>query len=180
MILCSTPGRPQTNFMVLTRAQLLPGPDGILGTADDVHSYINQITPFVDQSQTYASDPSHQAFLREYMIGADGKLHSSGKLLGRSSRLSARPGSPTAHLATWADLKAKAATMLGIKLTDTDVNAVPLLATDAYGNLILGAHGLAQLVVNYIDPITHLRSKPCWKATCSLLSPPAANSPAAR
>ena len=37
--------------------------------------------------------------------------------------------------------------MLGIKLTDTDVNAVPLLATDAYGNLILGAHGLAQLVV---------------------------------
>ena len=43
----------------------------------------NQITPFVDQSQTYASDSSHQAFLREYMIGADGKLHSSGRLLSR-------------------------------------------------------------------------------------------------
>ena len=46
------PGAP-TNFMVLTRAQDLPGPDGILGTADDVHSHINQTSPFVDQSQTY-------------------------------------------------------------------------------------------------------------------------------
>ena len=69
--------------MVLTRAQDLPGPDGIIGTADDVHSHINQTSPFVDQSQTYGSDPSHQVFLREYMIGADGKLHSTGALLGR-------------------------------------------------------------------------------------------------
>ena len=53
-----------------------------LGTADDVHSHINQTSPFVDQSQTYGSDPSHQVFLREYMIGADGKLHSTGALLG--------------------------------------------------------------------------------------------------
>ena len=75
------PGAP-TNFMVLTRAQDLPGPDGIIGTADDVHSHINQTSPFVDQSQTYGSDPSHQVFLREYMIGADGKLHSTGALLG--------------------------------------------------------------------------------------------------
>ena len=75
------PATPQTNFMVLSRAQHQPGPDGVLGTADDVRSFNNQITPFVDQSQTYASDSSHQAFLREYMIGADGKLHSSGKLL---------------------------------------------------------------------------------------------------
>ena len=49
--------------------------------------------------------------------------------------------------------------MLGIKLADTDVNAVPLLATDAYGNLILGAHGLAQLVVKCIDPIGPLVRK---------------------
>ena len=74
-----------TNFMIETRAQDLPGPDGILGTADDVHQYINQDTPFVDQSQTYASDPSHQAFLRAYMIGADGKLHSTGALLPHRS-----------------------------------------------------------------------------------------------
>ena len=147
------PVTPQTNFMVLSRAQLQPGPDGVLGTADDVRSFNNQITPFVDQSQTYASDSSHQAFLREYMIGADGKLHSSGKLLGDKPLVSAT-GVTHTSLANWADLKLQAAKMLGIKLTDTDVNAVPLLATDAYGNLILGAHGLAQLVVNYIDPIS--------------------------
>ena len=52
-------------------------------------------------------------------------------------------------MATWADLKASAANFLGIKITDADVNAVPLLATDAYGNLILGANGLPQLVVNW-------------------------------
>ena len=61
----------------------------------------------------------------------------------------ARPAVTHTTLATWADLKASAANILGIKLADPDVNAVPLLATDAYGNLILGAHGLAQLVVDH-------------------------------
>ena len=49
-----------SNFMVLTRATNLPGPDGILGTADDIHQGTNQTSPFIDQSQTYASDPSHR------------------------------------------------------------------------------------------------------------------------
>ena len=44
--------------MVLTRATNLPGADGVLGTADDVHDGTNTITPFVDQSQTYSSHPS--------------------------------------------------------------------------------------------------------------------------
>ena len=139
--------------MVLTRATDLPGPDGILGTADDVHQHINQITPFVDQSQTYASDPSHQVFLREYMIGADGQLHSTGTLLGhqpavlRSGRHLGTLDDQKVTMATWGDLKANAATFLGIKITDADVNTVPLLATDAYGNFIPGPHGLPQLVV---------------------------------
>ncbi|MBI2176005.1 hypothetical protein HYU40_01475 [Candidatus Woesearchaeota archaeon] len=60
------PASPQTNFMVLTRATNQPGSDGILGTADDVHEHVNQISPFVDQSQTYASHPSNQVFLRAY------------------------------------------------------------------------------------------------------------------
>ena len=153
------PGAP-TNFMVLTRAQDLPGPDGMLGTADDVHSHINQTSPFVDQSQTYGSDPSHQVFLREYMIGADGKLHSTGALLSHHA-----PGAdgvvgtaddPKVTMATWGDLKANAATFLGIKITDADVGAVPLLATDPYGNFIRGAHGLPQLVVKFTDPTTHV------------------------
>ena len=90
-----------TNFMVLTRAQDLPGPDGIVGTADDVHSHINQTSPFVDQSQTYGSDPSHQVFLREYMIGADGKLHATGALLGHhragADGIAGHRGRPEGH-----------------------------------------------------------------------------------
>ncbi len=139
-----------SNFMVLTRATNLPGPDGIVGTADDVHQATNQTSPFVDQSQTYASDPSHQVFLREYMIGADGALHSSGALL-RHLKANGKDG-----LATWADLKANAATFLGIAITDADVGNVPLLATDAYGNFLPGEHGLPQLVVRNADGTTSL------------------------
>ena len=143
------PGAP-TNFMVLTRATNLPGPDGILGTADDIRANINQTSPFVDQSQTYASDPSHQVFLREYMIGADGKLHSTGALLGHPK------ADGTDGMATWGDLKANAAKFLGIQLTDADVGNVPLLATDAYGNFIPGANGMPQLVVRNPDGTTSL------------------------
>ena len=136
------------NFMVETRATNLAGPDKIVGTADDLRQYTNGDLPFVDQSQTYGSDPSHQAFLREYTIGADGRLHSSGGLL--------RHVTADGHdsMATWGDLKANAANFLGIKITDADVGNVPLLATDAYGNLLLGLHGLAQLVVMNPDGIT--------------------------
>ena len=51
---CSCQGSP-TNFMVLTRAIARRRPEAT-----------NQTTPFVDQSQTYTSHPSHQVFLREY------------------------------------------------------------------------------------------------------------------
>jgi len=60
------PGSP-TNFMVLTRATNIavhPGPDGTLGTTDDIHDNENTTSPFVDQNQTYTSHPSHQVFLR--------------------------------------------------------------------------------------------------------------------
>ena len=139
-----------SNFMVLTRATNLPGPDGILGTADDVHQATNQTSPFVDQSQTYASDPSHQVFLRQYMIGADGKLHSTGALLGHA-KADGKDG-----LATWADLKANAVQFLGIRLTDADIGSLPLLATDAYGNFLPGANGMPQLVVRNADGTTSL------------------------
>jgi hypothetical protein len=52
---------PQLRFMVLTRAQNQPGPDGILGddpatpqdeSADDIQNANNTDTPWVDQSQT--------------------------------------------------------------------------------------------------------------------------------
>lgn len=102
-----------TTFMVLTRATNLPGADGIIGTADDIHAAANVVTPFVDQNQTYASHPSHQVFLREYAVGSDGLLHATGNLLshisaGADGALGS--GDDVRGLATWADLKANAAT----------------------------------------------------------------------
>ena len=149
--------------MVETRAQDLPGPDGILGTADDVHQFINQDTPFVDQSQTYASDPSHQVFLREYIRGVDGQIHSTGALLGHHDagpdEIPGTADDPKVTMATWADLKANAATFLGLKITDYDVGNVPVLNVDAYGNVIRGPHGFAQFKVTFADEHDRFRRR---------------------
>ncbi|SFJ28160.1 Ca2+-binding protein, RTX toxin-related [Phyllobacterium sp. CL33Tsu] len=126
-----------TNFMVLTRATVGPGADGVMGTADDTRP-VNTTTPFVDQNQTYTSHASHQVFLRQYAMGADGKPHATGNLIEGGG---AQPGG----MATWADVKEQAK-MLGILLTDQDVGAVPLLRTDAYGNFIPNAAGFAQII----------------------------------
>ena len=136
-------------FMILTRATNLPGADGILGTADDLHQNTNTITPFVDQSQTYTSNPAHQAFLREYITGIDGKLHSTGKLLQHAAGPDNIAGNADDNtgMATWSDVKANAL-KLGIVLTDYNVGNVPLVATDAYGNLLLSANGNVQIVVS--------------------------------
>jgi Ca2+-binding RTX toxin-like protein len=138
-------------FMVLTRATnetVTAGADNVLGTADDVHTNINTTTPFVDQNQTYSSHPSHQVFLREYVVGVDGDLHATGKLLqhaeGKDNVLGT--ADDNSGMATWHDLKANAL-KLGIVLTDYNVNDVPLLATDAYGNFIAGPNGHVQVVV---------------------------------
>ena len=125
------------NFMMLTRATNKPGADGILGTADDIRDHNNQTTAWIDQNQTYTSHASHQVFLREYVLN-DGKAVSTGKLLDGP----AHKGIPT-----WADVKAQAVEMLGIKLSDHDVHNVPLLKTDAYGKFIPAANGFAQVGV---------------------------------
>src|SRR6476619_7311062 len=62
---------PNQRFMVLTRAQNQPGPDGVIGddpntpqdeSADDIQNANNTDSPWVDQSQTYTSHASHQVF----------------------------------------------------------------------------------------------------------------------
>ena len=131
-----------SNFMVLTRATNQPGPDGSLGTADDVREHVNQTTPFVDQNQTYTSHASHQVFLREYVM-VDGKPVATGHLLD----------GPNGGLATWADIKAQAREMLGINLTDADIGNVPLLATDQYGQFIRGENGFAMLIMPGNPPV---------------------------
>ena len=82
--------------MVLTRAQNQPGPDGILGTADDVQNANNTDTPWVDQSQTYTSHASHQVFLREYVAGT-GRSARTTRRRSRPASCSAacRPARPT-------------------------------------------------------------------------------------
>ncbi|RJG09214.1 heme peroxidase [Pseudomonas cavernicola] len=127
----------QTNFMVMTRATNQPGPDGQLGTADDVHEHTNTTTPFIDQNQTYTSNGSHQTFLREYALNAEGKPVATGHMLDGQN----------GGLATWADIKAQAAQVLGIQLADFDVTNVPMLAVDPYGEFIRGDNGYPQLYV---------------------------------
>jgi Ca2+-binding RTX toxin-like protein len=124
-----------TNFMVLTRATVSAGTDGILGTADDVRP-VNTTTSFVDQNQTYTSVSSHQVFLRQYEFNAAGDPVSTGKLIEGGN----------GGMATWAEVKAQAADLLGIQLLDSNVGNVPLLATDQYGKFIPGANGFPQMV----------------------------------
>src|SRR3954452_10069641 len=120
---------PGLRFMTLSRGTILQGPDGHRSTQ-------NTDTPFVDQSQTYTSHSSHQFFLREYaQVG--GLPVTTGKFLSRPDG---------DGMATWSEIKAQAATVLGIKLVDTDVNDIPLIATDPYGNFIPGPTGMPQVM----------------------------------
>ena len=76
-----------------------------LGTDDDIQEATNTDSPWVDQSQTYTSHPSHQVFLREYVARrrpAPGRP--TGKLIEGAGR---RHG----HLGR---VKAQAADLLGI------------------------------------------------------------------
>ncbi|RAI66487.1 heme peroxidase [Pseudomonas fluorescens] len=151
------PGSP-TNFMVLTRATNLPGPDGILGTADDIHEQENTTSPFVDQNQTYSSHPSHQVFLRAYELDAAGDPVATGKLitnrdLGADGVFGTADDTEIGGMATWKVVKAQAHDLLGINLTDADVFNLPLLATDAYGNFLKGPNGLPQVVMMGADGI---------------------------
>ncbi len=140
---------PSQRFMVLTRALNQPGPDGVVGddpattgvdeSADDVQDSDNTDSPWVDQSQTYTSHASHQAFLREYALVA-GRPVSTGKLLGGPA------GNEATGMATWASLKQQAADRLGLRLVDADATDVPMLATDPYGKFIPGPNGLPQYV----------------------------------
>ncbi len=132
------------NFMILTRATTSPGADGFLGdnpatvgvdeSLDDGRP-VNTTTSYVDQNQTYTSNSSHQVFIRQYVSTPDGPA-ATGKLIEGGN----------GGMATWAELKAQAANVLGIQLTDQDVAAVPLLRTDAYGNFIPGPNGYPQLI----------------------------------
>ena len=143
LLYIQNPSNP--NYMVLTRA------------ADATGNSVNITTPYVDQSQTYGSHPSQNFFMREYSFDATtGTPHSTGFLLeGNDLKFSTLPAPwdttssvsgtlnhPTGQadvsnsgLPTWKVMKAQAL-LLGINLTDYDVNNVPVVATDQYGKFI--------------------------------------------
>ena len=152
---------------------LIAGADEIFGTADDLPAHLrfmaltrldtaidlnndgdttdagetgitsgqNTTTAFVDQNQTYTSHASHQVFLREYVMTANGAVSTGHLLDGQAAN-----GSLDGAIGNWAEVKAQALEMLGIKLTDYDIGNVPWLRTDGYGKFIPGANGYAQVI----------------------------------
>jgi Ca2+-binding RTX toxin-like protein/methionine-rich copper-binding protein CopC len=124
---CAQQGGLERNFMILTRA-----------THGGDHEATNQTSPFVDQSQTYTSHPSHQVFLREYVSDATtGHPTITGRLITGVGD----------GMAQWSDVKSQSASILGIALTDRDALSVPLVVTDPYGRFVPGAAGFPQLVL---------------------------------
>ena len=164
---------PGQQFMVLTRAQNQPGPDGVLGdrsptnpgppvactslnvpagcdeSADDIQNANNTDSPWVDQSQTYTSHAAHQVFVREYAMNATNHPVSTGKLLGGLPAGQTYFQSPDGQtgIGTWAAVKKQAAEKLGLLLLDKDVTNIPMIAADPYGKFIPGPlRGLPQYV----------------------------------
>ena len=125
-------GQPHQLHGADPRHGLGRAPTASWARADDIRP-VNTTTAYVDQNQTYTSHSSHQVFLRQYVLNAAGDPVATGKLIEGAN----------GGMATWGEVKAQAASMLGIQLTDIDVGSVPLLRTDAYGNFIPGAERLA-------------------------------------
>src|SRR5262245_37374787 len=147
-ILIENPGAPP--FMIIERT--LKDADG---------NAINRTTPFVDQNQTYTSHPSHQVFLRKYVLNGDGEPVATGELIKGQD----------GGMATWADVKAQARDVLGIELTDFDVGRVPLIETDAYGNFIAGANGFPQLITGTLASPALIEGNLTTPALASLAIP---------
>jgi beta-lactam-binding protein with PASTA domain/Ca2+-binding RTX toxin-like protein len=172
----NTADDPPTNFMAMARATNLPGPDGILGTADDIHDAINQTTPWVDQNQTYTSHPSHQVFLRQYEM-VDGRPVQAGKVLDGgfcAPRGTGISGDQICNIGNWGEVKAQASSKLGIRLTDADVFDVPLVLTDPYGHFKPGSHGFPQLVIGPAATPTLLEGNPAANGGAGVTIPAAA------
>lgn len=115
----------------------------------------NQVSPFIDLSQTYGSDNSRTVFLREYLSEEQWRTAlgnqtleatvtdlTTGRLVNAGVSVN---GEAASGIATWAQIKANAA-KVGIILHDADIMAIPMVAFDDNGQLILDANGMPQLV----------------------------------
>ncbi len=125
------------NFMIVPRANFTVDGGGN-------RDYVNTVSPFIDQNQTYGSHPGMTVFLREY----DNAGHATGRLVSGAD----------GGMATWADVKANALKM-GITLTDQDVLNLPEVQLNADGTYA-GSPGNASLTGNrighaFLDDIAH-------------------------
>lgn len=160
-----TPGA--NNFMVMPRATRMPGPDGIQGTADDVHSFINATTPHVDQQQTYGSHASAQVILRHYDFTPAGcedapgftnpapgvcYLENTGHLVDGFGPDRLLDTADDGGMATWDTAQLQGLEKFGVALDDGDGANIPMFAADFYGRFIPGpARGLPQIVIENLD-----------------------------
>ncbi len=109
----------------------------------------NTTTPWIDQNQSYGSVASKNVFLREYVCKG---------LVGDTPATAcdaAHPPVATGHLddgaiaynnSNWGEVKQQAEKKFGIKLVNSDVDDVPVIASDEYGNFIPGPNGFPMLV----------------------------------
>ena len=138
---------------------LIAGVDGAFGTADDLPAHLrfmaltratarwmaaqeNTTTSFVDQNQTYTSDPSHQVFLREYVMTATVRgQHWQDAGWFRRERIGG-----------WRDRQlgrsqGTGPRMLGISLSDFDVHSAPCCASTNTENSSQSPSGYAQMTL---------------------------------
>ncbi|OYU11078.1 MAG: hypothetical protein CFE38_13950 [Comamonadaceae bacterium PBBC1] len=94
---------------------------------------INTISPFIDLSQSYGSDPSKTAFVREY----DTARNVTGRLVSGNGDVGAE------GMSTWLAIKVNAA-RLGIILHDVNVTDTPMVRLNADGSVFIGATGTLQ------------------------------------
>ena len=173
------PGGPDQLHGADPRAAICPGPTACSAPPTTSIQHINTTSPFVDQNQTYTSHPSHQVFLRDYMIGADGKLHATGKLLSHHAGADGVVGTADDPKVTHGDLgrsEGPGRDFLGIKLTDADVGDVPLLATDPTATSSAARTACRSSSSICTDPTAHGGRMACWKAISPPRSPPTAQS----
>jgi Ca2+-binding RTX toxin-like protein len=148
------------NFQLLTRSSRDAGPDGWIGTADDVASPINRVTNHVDQQQTYSGHSSAQVLLREYTLapclpesqpaGQTSCLVPTGGLLNGFGNDRVLDTEDDGGLATWNAVKTQALLKFGIALDDLDGADQPMFLANQYGAFIPGPdRGLPQLIVGH-------------------------------
>lgn len=138
---------PNQRFLTLSRATRINGDSG---------EHTNLTTPWIDQNQTYSSHPSHQVFLREFVLADhDGNAATPDAPVETGKLIEGEQGG----MATWNDVKRQAREVFGIALGGPavvevgelggdypDVTNVPMLATDLYGNFLPGENGFPVLV----------------------------------